>query len=74
MPMLNVRMDEAMELALAALTAGGRTKTEAVRYALLRTYREELIDQAKADAERLEADADDRAEILAIQRYMGVAE
>ncbi len=72
--MLNVRTDEAMDQAIAALTSSGRTKTEAVRYALLRTYREELIDQAKADAERLEADADDRAEMLAIQRYMGIAE
>lgn len=72
--MLNVRTDEAMEQAIAALTSSGRTKTEAVRYALLRTYREELVDQAKADAERLEADADDRAEMLAIQRYMGIAE
>lgn len=72
--MLNVRTDEAMDQAIAALTSSGRSKTEAVRYALLRTYREELIDQAKADAERLEADADDRAEILAIQRYMGIAE
>ena len=63
-----------MEQALAALTARGRTRTEAVRYALLRAYREELIAQAKADAEGLEADPDDRAEILAIQRYMGVAE
>jgi hypothetical protein len=72
--MLNVRTDEAMDQAIAALTSSGRTKTEAVRYALLRTYREELVDQAKADAERLEADADDRAEMLAIQRYMGIAE
>lgn len=72
--MLNVRTDEAMDQAIAALTSSGRSKTEAVRYALLRTYREELIDQAKADAERLEADADDRAELLAIQRYMGIAE
>jgi hypothetical protein len=72
--MLNVRTDEAMDQAIAALTSSGRSKTEAVRYALLRTYREELVDQAKADAERLEADADDRAEILAIQRYMGIAE
>jgi hypothetical protein len=74
MSMLNVRTDEAMDQAIAALTSSGRTKTEAVRYALLRTYREELVDQAKADAERLEADADDRAEMLAIQRYMGIAE
>ncbi|MEU6250825.1 hypothetical protein [Glycomyces sp. NPDC047010] len=74
MSMLNVRTDAAMDRALAALTAEGRTKTEAVRYALLRAYREDLIDQAKADAERLADDPDDRAEMLAIMRYMGTME
>lgn len=73
MSMLNVRTDEAMDKAIAELTADGKTKTEAVREALLRAYREKLIKQAKADADRVEADPDDRAEILAIQRYMGVA-
>jgi Arc/MetJ-type ribon-helix-helix transcriptional regulator len=56
MPMLNVRMDEAMERALAALTAGGRTKTEAVRDALLRTHQYELVKQAREDSERIAAD------------------
>ena len=64
-----------MDRAIAALTANGRTVTEAVRYAVMRAYRyEELIDQARADNERLEADPVDRAEILAIQRYLGAAE
>ncbi|WP_051325624.1 type II toxin-antitoxin system VapB family antitoxin [Glycomyces tenuis] len=74
MPTLNIRTDEATEKALQALTAKGRTKTEAVRYALLHTYRDELIKQAREDAERLANDPDDRAEMLAIQRYMGVSE
>lgn len=71
---LNVRTDEAMEKALNALTSDGRSRSEAVRYALLRTYKEALLEQATADAERLENDPDDRAEMLAIQRFMGVAE
>ncbi|MGQ4597207.1 hypothetical protein [Nocardia sp. R6R-6] len=63
-----------METALAKLTAGtSRTRSEAVRYALLRTYKELLLEQAAADAERLVADPDDQAEMLAIQRFMGVA-
>ncbi|GAB3224680.1 hypothetical protein GCM10027447_13530 [Glycomyces halotolerans] len=75
MSTLNVRTDGAMEEAIRALTeSSGRSRTEAVRYALLRTYREELIKQARADAERLAEDPDDRAEMLAIQRYMGVGE
>ncbi|TLF70626.1 hypothetical protein FEK33_02020 [Nocardia asteroides NBRC 15531] len=63
-----------MEKALNILTSDGRSRSEAVRYALLRAYKELLLEQATADAERLEKDADDRAEMLAIQRFMGVAE
>lgn len=72
--MLNVRTDDAMETALQALSGKHGTRSEAVRYALLRTYRETLVEQAQRDAERLEADPDDQAEMLAIQRFMGVAE
>ena len=71
---MNVRTDAAMEMALEALTGNTRTRSEAVRYALLRAYKETLLDQAQADAERLEADPDNQAEMLAIQRFMGVAE
>lgn len=71
---LNVRTDKAMETALRALSGGHRTRSEAVRYAVLRTYRETLVEQAQQDAERLAADTDDQAEMLAIQRFMGVAE
>jgi Arc/MetJ-type ribon-helix-helix transcriptional regulator len=70
---LNVRTDDAMETALAALTQD-RSRSEAVRYALLRAYKETLLDQARADAERLADDPDDRTEMLAIQRFMGVVE
>ncbi|WP_068042873.1 hypothetical protein [Nocardia speluncae] len=71
---LNVRTDEAMETALAELTSGtNRSRTEAVRYALLHTYKELILQQASADAERLAEDLDDQAEMLAIQRFMGVA-
>ncbi len=74
MSTLNVRTDLAMETALRELTAKHGSRTDAVRYALLRTYRETLVEQAGADAERLAGDPDDQAEILAIQRYMGTAE
>lgn len=71
---LTVRTDEAMERALAELTGEERSRSDAVRYAVLRAYRELMYERAKADADRLEADPDDRAEMLAIQRFMGVAE
>jgi len=74
MSTLNVRTDESMEAALQALTSKHGSRTEAVRYAVLHTYRETLIEQAREDAERLANDPDDLAEILAIQRYMGVSE
>ena len=71
---LNVRTDDAMEAALAALTELHGSRSDAVRYAVLHTYREAQLEQARADAERLAADPDDRAEMLSIQRYMGLAE
>jgi hypothetical protein len=71
---LNVRTDEAMETAVRVLAEEYGSRTEAVRHALLHAYKAKLIAQAKADAERLAGDPDDRAEMLAIQRYMGVAE
>jgi Arc/MetJ-type ribon-helix-helix transcriptional regulator len=49
---LNVRTDEAMETAIRTLAEEYGSRTEAVRYALLHTYREKLIAQAKADAAR----------------------
>lgn len=74
MATLTVRTDEAMEMALRTLTGNTRSRSDAVRYAVLRTYRETLIEQAAADADRLAQDPDDQAEMLAIQRFMGVAE
>lgn len=71
---LNVRTDDAMEKALAELTAARHTsRSEAVRYALLQTYKQLLLQQADADAQRLADDPEDQAEMLAIQRFMGVA-
>lgn len=71
---LNVRTDQAMEIALRELTAAHGSRSDAVRFAVLRTYRETLLEQASADTERIAADPEDRAEVLAIQRFMGVAE
>jgi hypothetical protein len=71
---LNVRTDEAMETALRALAAEKGSRSDAVRYAVLHAYRELVLERARADSERLAADPEDRAEMLAIQRFMGVAE
>jgi hypothetical protein len=71
---LKVRTDRATERALSELVAKHGSRTDAVRYAVLRTYRETAIEQAQADAERLAEDPEDQREVLAIQRYMGFAE
>lgn len=71
---MNVRTDEAMETALRELAATHGSRSDAVRYAVLHTYRESVLAQASEDAERLASDPEDQAEMLAIQRFMGVAE
>ncbi|GAA3536049.1 hypothetical protein GCM10022419_014720 [Nonomuraea rosea] len=62
--------DEPLETALRALSGRTRSRSETVRHA----YKEMLVEQAAADAVRLRDDADDQAEMLAIQRFMGVSE
>jgi hypothetical protein len=74
MATLTVRTDDAMETALRALAGKSGSRSEAVRHAVLHTYKEMLLKQAEADSERLANDQDDQAEMLAIQRFMGVAE
>ena len=69
---LSIRTDAAMDQAIAALTADGCTETEAIRSALLEAHqRRTRIEQARADADRLADDPEDRAELPAIQRFMG---
>ncbi|EQD87541.1 hypothetical protein N599_04050 [Saccharopolyspora erythraea D] len=55
MATLNVRTDQAKETALKALAGEHRTRSEAVRYALLRTYRELLLEQAEVTNNRATA-------------------
>ena len=62
----------------------GDTDASPVRYQVLcrrhhragdlGTIEQMLLEQAKADTDRLRADPDDQTEMLAIQRFMGVAE
>jgi Arc/MetJ-type ribon-helix-helix transcriptional regulator len=71
---LNVRTDEAMETALRELAARFGSRSDAVRYAILHAYKETLVERAREDAERLAGEPKEAAEMLAIQRFMGVAE
>ncbi|MEV4076787.1 hypothetical protein ACGFJC_50805 [Nonomuraea fuscirosea] len=70
---LKVRTDAAVETALRALAKATGSRSAAVRHAILHTYRDMLLDQAAADADRLRDDPDDQAEVAVIQRFMGVA-
>jgi len=74
MATLTVRTDDAMETALRVLAGEKGSRSEAVRYALLHTYKDVLAKQAEVDAERLANDPTDKAEMLAIQRFMGVSQ
>ena len=70
---LNIRIDDAMERALVELAAARHTTpSEAVRYAVLRSYEQLLRQRADIEAEPQADNPDDREEMLAIQRFMGV--
>ncbi|RRR99302.1 hypothetical protein [Glycomyces terrestris] len=64
---LKVRLDAGSERALNWLMAEGRTKTEAVRYAVCYGYRDLLIERAKADP-KLADDPSYRAELARAER------
>ncbi len=61
---LTVRLDDDAERALQALTAGGRTRTEAVRSALLDAERALRRSELRAWAQQLN---EDPAEVAAAQ-------
>jgi hypothetical protein len=49
------------------------TRSETVRDALLQTYEQLLLRRAHDDAQRLANAPDDKAEMLAIELFMGAA-
>lgn len=68
---ISVRLDEASRRALRALEASGLSRSEAIRVSLVEAARqlrrrEELASEVRA----LEADDDDRAEMLAVAELM----
>lgn len=66
-----MRLDDRASQALHQLERTGMTRSEAVRLALIETAARHRGEQALAsEAARLEADEDDRAEMLAVARIM----
>ena len=68
---ISVRLDDEAVQALRALEATGLTRSEAIRSALVGSARRlRRGKELAAEVAALEADADDRAESLAVARLM----
>lgn len=68
---ISVRLDDQALHALGLLEATGMTRSEAIRAALVETASRRQDKQAlAAEVAALEADADDRAEMLAVADIM----
>ena len=69
-PAISLRLDEEAARALELLMRSGKTRSEAIREALVETARRRVYEIAAADAARLGADENDRREVAAIQALM----
>ncbi len=70
MSTITVRTDAEIEAALAALTADGTTRSQAVRTALLDAARARIRRQVEDESRALAADPEDLAEARAVQADM----
>ena len=68
---ISVRLDDEAERALRSLEAGGMSRSEAIRSALVEAAaRRRRGSELAAEAARLEADEADRAEMLSVAALM----
>lgn len=67
---ISIRLDEDAERALRLLTRSGRTQSEAVRDALIEAAERCRPRALAAEAERLAADSEDRAEMAEVAALM----
>jgi antitoxin component of RelBE/YafQ-DinJ toxin-antitoxin module len=68
---ISVRLDDKAEQALRALEATGLSRSEAIRTSLVQAARAlQRRNELAAEVAELEADDDDRAEMLAIAQMM----
>jgi Arc/MetJ-type ribon-helix-helix transcriptional regulator len=67
---ISVRLDDEAQRALDALTASGRRQSEVIREALVELARKTDRAGLMAEAERLRADPEDRAEKAQIAKLM----
>ena len=68
---ISVRLDEGAERALRALESAGMSRSEAIRSALIESARRlRRSSEIVAEVRALEADDDDRGEMLAVAGLM----
>lgn len=70
MTTLTIRLDPETEEALLVLTEDGRSRSDAVRAALLLAHRQERAARLRAEAEAAANDPTDVAEVRAIRAEM----
>jgi hypothetical protein len=68
--MISLRLDEKAARALEELMSDGKGRSEAVREALIVAARLRRDGQLRAEAERIGADPEDRAEMAEILAFM----
>jgi Arc/MetJ-type ribon-helix-helix transcriptional regulator len=67
---ISLRLDQEAARALELLMRDGKSRSEAIREAVVDTARRRLYELAAADAARVAADENDRREVAAIQALM----
>jgi Arc/MetJ-type ribon-helix-helix transcriptional regulator len=67
---ISLRLDQEAARALELLMRDGKSRSEAIREAVVDTARRRLYELAAADAARVAADENDRREVEAIQEMM----
>jgi len=67
---VSLRLDEEAVRALGLLMRDGKSRSEAIRKAVVDTARRRLYEIAAADAARVGADEADRREVAAVQALM----
>ena len=67
---ISLRLDEEATRGLELLMRDGKSRSVAIREAVVDTARRRLLEIAAADAARVGADEDDRREVAAVQALM----
>jgi Arc/MetJ-type ribon-helix-helix transcriptional regulator len=67
---ISVRLDTEAQRALERLTERGVSQSQAIRQALIDAAKASVLEQVRADAERVGNDPEDRALMAEIREYM----